>query len=540
MTEQDQKQLGSTLWGIADTLRGAMNADDFRDYMLSFLFLRYLSDNYEAAAQKELGADYPKLKKDDRRTPLAVWYAQNPDDTAEFEKQMRRKTHYVIQPAFLWSSIAEMARTQDGELLHTLQNGFKYIEEESFASTFGGLFSEINLNSEKLGKGYTAQNAALCTVIKAIAEGLEKFSTDKDTLGDAYEYLIGQFAAGSGKKAGEFYTPQQISSILSGIVTLDSQEPATGQRKQLESVFDFACGSGSLLLNVRHRMGPHGIGKIFGQEKNITTYNLARMNMLLHGVKDSEFEIYHGDTLTNDWDMLREMNPAKMPKFDAVVANPPFSYRWEPSDALGEDMRFKNYGLAPKSAADFAFLLHGFHYLKQDGVMAIILPHGVLFRGGAEERIRTKLLKDGHIDTVIGLPANLFFSTGIPVCILVLKKCKKPDDVLFINASEQFEKGKRQNKLLPEHIDKIIDTYQFRKEEERYSMRVSMERIEKEGYNLNISRYISTATKEEEVDLQAVNGTLTDLENRIVDATDKHNRFLDELGLPPLPRGDKK
>ena len=535
MTEQDQKQLGITLWGIADTLRGAMNADDFRDYMLSFLFLRYLSDNYEAAAQKELGADYPKLGAGDRRAPLAVWYAQNPDDTADFEKQMRRKTHYVIQPAFLWSSIAEMARTQDGELLHTLQKGFDYIENESFASTFGGLFSEINLNSEKLGRGYEARNAVLCTIIKAIADGLEKFSTNKDTLGDAYEYLIGQFAAGSGKKAGEFYTPQQISSILSGIVTLDSQEPATGHRKQLESVLDFACGSGSLLLNVRHRMGAHGLGKLFGQEKNITTYNLARMNMLLHGVKDTEFEIYHGDTLTNEWDMLREMNPAKMPKFDAVVANPPFSYRWEPSEALGEDMRFKNYGLAPKSAADFAFLLHGFHYLKQDGVMAIILPHGVLFRGGAEERIRAKLLKDGHIDTVIGLPANLFFSTGIPVCILVLKKCKKPDDVLFINAAEHFEKGKRQNRLLPEHIDKIIDTYQYRKEEERYSMRVSMERIEKESYNLNISRYISIAEAEEEVDLQATHAKLESLAQKIETAKGKHNDFLKELGLPLLP-----
>ena len=535
MTEQDQKQLGTTLWGIADTLRGAMNADDFRDYMLSFLFLRYLSDNYEAAAQKELGSDYPKLDTSDRRAPLALWYAQNPEDAAEFEKQMRRKTHYVIQPAYLWSSIAEMARTQNGEMLHTLQKGFDYIENESFASTFGGLFSEINLNSEKLGKDYTARNATLCTVIKAIADGLEKFSTDKDTLGDAYEYLIGQFAAGSGKKAGEFYTPQQISSILSGIVTLDSQEPATGQRKHLESVFDFACGSGSLLLNVRHRMGPHGIGKILGQEKNITTYNLARMNMLLHGVKDSEFEIYHGDTLTNEWDSLREMNPAKMPKFDAVVANPPFSYRWEPTEALGEDMRFKNYGLAPKSAADFAFLLHGFHYLKQDGVMAIILPHGVLFRGGAEERIRTKLLKDGHIDTVIGLPANLFFSTGIPVCILVLKKCQKPDDVLFINAAQHFEKGKRQNKLMPEHIDKILDTYQHRREEERYSMRVSMERIEKEGYNLNISRYVSTAEVEEEVDLNTVNSELVSLEEKISAATKRHNEFLRELGLPLLP-----
>ena len=364
---------------------------------------------------------------------------------------------------------------------------------------------------------------------------MEKFSTDKDTLGDAYEYLIGQFAAGSGKKAGEFYTPQQISSILSGIVTLDSQEPATGKRKQLESVFDFACGSGSLLLNVRHRMGSHGIGKIVGQEKNITTYNLARMNMLLHGVKDTEFEIYHGDTLTNEWDSLREMNPAKMPKFDAVVANPPFSYRWEPTDAVGEDMRFKNHGLAPKSAADFAFLLHGFHYLKQDGVMAIILPHGVLFRGGAEERIRTKLLKDGHIDTVIGLPANLFFSTGIPVCILVLKKCKKPDDVLFINAAEHFEKGKRLNKLLPEHIDKILDTYQYRRGLDRYSMRVSMERIEKEGYNLNISRYVSTANVKEKVDLESVYSELVSLEEKIDDATKRHNEFLKELDLPLLP-----
>jgi len=535
MTDQDQKQLGNTLWGIADQLRGAMNADDFRDYMLSFLFLRYLSDNYETAARKELGPDYPRLDAGDRRAPLAVWYAQNADDTAEFEKQMRRKTHYVIQPAYLWGSIAEMARTQDGELLHTLQKGFDYIENESFASTFGGLFSEINLNSEKLGKGYEARNAKLCTIIKAIAEGLALFSADKDTLGDAYEYLIGQFAAGSGKKAGEFYTPQQISSILSGIVTLDSQDPATGQKKQLESVFDFACGSGSLLLNVRHRMGPHGIGKIVGQEKNITTYNLARMNMLLHGVKDSEFEIYHGDTLTNDWDRLREMNPARMPKFDAVVANPPFSYRWEPTAALGEDMRFKNYGLAPRSAADFAFLLHGFHYLKPEGVMAIILPHGVLFRGGAEERIRTKLLKDGHIDTVIGLPANLFFSTGIPVCILVLKKCKKPDDVLFINAAEHFEKGKRQNRLLPEHIDAIIATYRFRREADRYARRVAMIEIEANGYNLNISRYISTARAEEEVVLEAVNAELITLTQSIEKAREKHNAFLKELGLPALP-----
>lgn len=532
MTKEELNRLGKTLWDIADQLRGAMNADDFRDYMLSFLFLRYLSDNYEAAAKKELGKDYPTPKEGDRRAPLAIWYEDNAEDTDDFEKQMRLKVHYVIEPQYLWSSVAEMARTHRDDLLDTLWKGFKYIEEKSFESTFQGLFSEINLHSEKLGRKPAERNAKLCAIIQKIAEGIAKFSTDTDILGDAYEYLIGEFAAGSGKKAGEFYTPQQISTILSEIVTLDSQEPASGKKKKLTKVLDFACGSGSLLLNVRKQLGPHGIGKIYGQEKNITTYNLARMNMLLHGVKDTEFEIHHGDSLLNDWDILNEMNPAKKQQFDAVVANPPFSYRWKPSEALGEDFRFKCYGLAPKSAADFAFLLHGFHFLSDSGVMAIILPHGVLFRGGVEQRIRTKLLEDGHIDTVIGLPANLFFSTGIPVCILVLKRCKKPDDVLFINASEHFEKGKRQNRLLPEHIAKIVATYQDRKEEACYSRRVSMEEIEKNDYNLNISRYVSTATAEEEIDLLVVNAELKKLEKRAAKAAETHNSFLRELGLP--------
>ncbi len=374
MTQTNQMQLGNTLWRIADDLRGSMNADDFRDYMLSFLFLRYLSDNYETAARKELGRDYPEVGGEARQVPLALWYANNPGDVPEFERQMRRKVHYVIQPQHLWASIANMARTQDGALLHTLQAGFKYIETESFESAFQGLFSEINLGSEKLGKGYTERNLKLCTIIQKIAEGLAEFSTDTDALGDAYEYLIGQFAAGAGKKAGEFYTPQQISDVLSAIVTLDSQEPKTGSKQRLESVMDMACGSGSLILNVRKKVNQAGgtIGKIFGQEKNITTYNLARMNMLLHGVKDTEFEIFHGDTLLNEWDILRELNPAKRPAFDAIVANPPFSLKWEPTDATADDVRFKNHGLAPKSAADFAFLLHGFHFLKDEGVMAII------------------------------------------------------------------------------------------------------------------------------------------------------------------------
>lgn len=543
MTQKEQhRKLGDTLWNIANDLRGVMNADDFRDYMLSFLFLRYLSFNYEEAAKKELGKDYPPSPSKDKRADFVVppslelWYKKNKGDIDEFEEQMRKKVHYVIKPKFLWSNITELARTHKGELLETIQKGFRYIEDESFESSFKGLFSEINLNSEKLGKTPKERNDKLCKIITKIAEGIADFSTDTDTLGDAYEYLIGKFAAGSGKKAGEFYTPQQISTILSRIVLLDSHDPTTGFKSKLNRVLDFTCGSGSLLLNVRTQLKKTkgNIGKIFGQEKNITTYNLARMNMLLHGMKDTEFEIFHGDTLLNQWDLLNEMNPSKKIEFDAIVANPPFSLRWEPNDTLAEDFRFKGYGLAPKSAADFAFLLHGFHFLSKEGTMAIILPHGVLFRGGAEARIREKLLKDNYIDTVIGLPSNLFYSTGIPVCILILKRCKKKDDVLFINASEQFEKGKRQNSLSEKHLDNIVETYKFRNERARYSRRVSMDEIKNNDYNLNISRYVSTSEDEIQIDLKDVNSKLTEINKSIIANTEKHNKFLKELGLKTI------
>ena len=541
MTQNQQQELGKTLWGIANNLRGAMMADDFRDYMLSFLFWKYLSDSYVNAAKKELGPDYPETPKDvldtlGVSTPLQIWYNENPNDVLLFERQMKRKTHYIIEPQYLWDNIVELARTQSDELLLTLEAGFKYIENDSFDSSFKGLFSEINLSSEKLGKNYTERNDLLTKVITTIANGLKEFSADNDSLGDAYEYLIGQFAAGSGQKAGEFYTPQMISTILSRIVTLDCQDPASGKKNRINRVLDFACGSGSLLLNVRNQMGESGIGKIYGQEKNITTYNLCRMNMLLHGVKDSAFEIHHGDSLANDWEILQEENPANKIDFDAVVANPPFSLRWDPTEDTINDFRFNRYGVAPRSAADFAFLLHGFHFLSEDGTMAIILPHGVLFRGGKELAIRKKLLEDDNIDAVIGLPGNLFYSTGIPVCIIVLKKCRKNDKILFINASsdEHYEKGKRQNYLRDEDVNKIVETYQFRKEESRYSRQVSLQEIKENDYNLNITRYVSLAQEEKPIDLQEVHDKLVEIEAEIVKARDKHNEFLKELGLPPL------
>jgi type I restriction enzyme M protein len=457
-----------------------MNADDFRDYMLSFLFLRYLSDNYEAAAKKELRADYPDPGAigNGGRTPLSVWYANNPGRRGGVRKADAPQGALCHQAgAPLGTSIVHLAKTQDGEAAGHAAEGIQVHRGRIVLRATSRACSRRSTSARtSWGATYDDRNAKLCSIISEIAGGLAEFSTDVDTLGDAYEYLIGQFAAGSGKKAGEFYTPQQISDILSGIVTLDSQEPEDRRAEdRLTSVLDFACGSGSLLLNVRTAQWGRASARSYGTGEEHHHLQPGRMNMLLHGVKDSEFEIYHGDTLTNDWDMLRETNPAKKPAFDAVVANPPFSYRWDPRRGHGRGHAVQEPRPGPQSAADFAFLLHGFHYLKDDGVMAIILPHGVLFRGGAEERIRTKLLKDGHIDTVIGLPANLFYSTGIPVCILVLKKCKKPDDVLFINASEHFVKGKRQNQLTDEHIeDHQHVSRPPRKPIERYSRRVKM------------------------------------------------------------------
>ena len=545
MTAKDRQALGKALWAVADELRGSMNADDFRDYMLSFLFLRYLSGNYEKHARELLGGEYPGPDAPLAlgQTPLQYWYEKNPQDVATFETEMNNRVHYVIKPEYLWSHIAEMARTQDGELLNTLQQAFKHIEEDSFRNTFRGLFSEVNLASDKLGKEYRTKNDMLCTIISKINEGIADFSTDADSLGDAYEYLIAQFAAGSGKKAGEFYTPQAISTILARIVVLDSQDPTRGPRQYMRRVLDFACGSGSLLLNVLRQMkDSKGIGTLYGQELNITTYNLARMNMLLHGVKDDAFKIFHGNTLTNEWTDIFNPNDLKKIEFDAIVANPPFSLKWNPREALAQDPRFGNYGLAPKKAADMAFLLHGFHYLRDNGTMAIILPHGVLFRGGVEERIRRKLIDDGHIDAVIGLPPKLFFSTGIPVCILVLKKCVRPDDVLFIDASREYAKDKKQNRLRmgengePDDIAHIIDTYSQRREEARYSRRVPIAEIRQNDYNLNIPRYIDTYEEEEPIDLHDVMHRLHDLEARRADLDRQIDAYFAELGLTDLAK----
>ena len=540
MFAKDRQTLGKALWTVSEELRGSMNADDFRDHILAFLFLRYLSGRYEQAARDVLGDAYPSPDSLlSGQTPLKVWYELHPQDTDEFEDKMRSRIHYVIHPLYLWSHIAELAHTQSGDLLRTLEDGFQHIEEHSFQSSFRGLFSEVDLYSDKLGKGLAAKNDMLCTIIRKIHEGIADYSTDADDLGDAYEYLIAQFASGAGKKAGEFYTPQTASTILARIVVLDSQDPSRSPRQHLPRVLDFACGSGSLLLNVRRQMpNPNSVGTFYGQEQNITTYNLARMNMLLNGIRDDAFKIFHGNTLTNEWrEVFAPDDPNKAIRFDAIVANPPFSLKWAPREELAYDARFCNYGLAPKKAADMAFLLHGLHYLKEDGTMAIILPHGVLFRGGVEGSIRSKLIEDGRIDAVIGLPEKLFFSTGIPVCIIVLKKCDRPGDVLFIDASREYAKDKKQNRLRmgqngePDDVGHIVDTYSHRREEPRYSRRVPIQEIRENDYNLNIPRYIDTYQEEAPIDLHDVMHRISALEARRTDLDRQIAAYFAELGI---------
>lgn len=609
--ENKSKELGEILWKVAcRQLRGKMGANSFQDYMLSFLFLYYISNNYLAYIRKELGNDYTECEEEckkinhkdnakllkeiqdkykikikefvengmkdyiknnpymtiqavedekDKRvknleelvegsiiTPLTLWYLYNLEDVTYFEEIVRKKIHYIIKPQYLWDNIYEMAKNENEHMLEILQNGFTFIENKSFNITFKGLFSEVNLSSEKLGKDNTQINLRVCNIIKEIGDGLLKFKTDSiienDILGDAYEYLISQFASNSGAKAGEFYTPQEVSTILSEIVTLDSQNPKIQRQTDIKGMLDFACGSGSLLINVKKHVDKINednksnikITHIYGQENNVTTYNLARMNMILHGIKDSEFEIFHGDTLANEWSIFSEKNPSKKIECDIVVANPPFSLNWDYPSNIKDDFRFAGYGIAPRSTADFAFLLHGFHFLRNSGTMAIILPHGVLFRGGEEGNIRKKLIDDDNIDAIIGLPSNLFFSTGIPVCIIVLKKCKKEDDILFINADKYFRKDKNRNKLDEAHIKKIVDTYKERTEENNYSKRVSKKLIAENDYNLNISRYVSTAIEDKIVNLEMVKKDLDDIESQITKTKAKVNSYLKELRLPEL------
>ena len=512
MSEELQQKLRNQLWTVANTLRGNMSAGDFMYYTLGFIFYKYLSEKIEKTADDIL--------KDDGVSFKQAWNSGDEELKEALKEECIQDLGYFVEPEFLYSTIISMIEHKEN-ILPALERSLKKIEDSTLGQDsedyFGGLFSDIDLASPKLGKTADDKNRLISDVLvnlQGIDFGLNE-AEDIDILGDAYEYMIGQFAAGAGKKAGEFYTPQEVSEILSEIVV-------TGKTR-LKSVYDPTCGSGSLLL--RTARGGNA-DAIFGQEKNPTTFNLCRMNMLLHGIKYKDFEIHNGDTLEND-----ELGEHQ---FDAVVANPPFSAEWTAADKFNNDDRFSKAGvLAPKSKADYAFILHMLYHLNDGGTMACVAPHGVLFRGAAEGKIRKFLIeKKNYIDAIIGLPANIFYGTSIPTCILVMKKCRQSDDnILFIDASKEFEKVKTQNKLRPEHIQKIIETYRNRTEIEKYSHCATLKEIAENDYNLNIPRYVDTFEEEEEIDIQAVMAEIKELEAKRTELDAQIEVYLKELGI---------
>ena len=512
MSEELQQKLRTQLWTVANTLRGNMSAGDFMYYTLGFIFYKYLSEKIEKTADEILVDDGVSFKE--------AWKSNDEELKTALKEECIQDLGYFVEPEFLYSTIISMIEHKEN-ILPALERSLKKIEDSTIGQDseddFGGLFSDIDLASPKLGKTADDKNRLISDVLvnlQGIDFGLNE-AEDIDILGDAYEYMIGQFAAGAGKKAGEFYTPQEVSEILSEIVVMG--------KTRLKSVYDPTCGSGSLLL--RTARGGNA-DTIYGQEKNPTTFNLCRMNMLLHGIKYKDFEIHNGDTLEND-ELVEH-------QFDAVVANPPFSAEWTAAEKFNNDDRFSKAGvLAPKSKADYAFILHMLYHLNDGGTMACVAPHGVLFRGAAEGKIRKFLIeKKNYIDAIIGLPANIFYGTSIPTCILVMKKCRQEDDnILFIDASKEFEKVKTQNKLRPEHIQKIIDTYRNRTEIEKYSHCATLKEIEENDYNLNIPRYVDTFEEEEEIDIQAVMAEIKELEVKRTELDAQIEVYLKELGI---------
>ena len=517
MTEAQKQRLEQQLWNIANELRGKMGADEFRDYILGFIFYKYLSEKQHIFANELLETE--DVKDYTNVTEL--------DDIEAIREESLEKLGYFLHPNELFNAVTIRGNAdtkgKSNFILEDLQGILNSIEQSTMGTEseddFNQLFEDLDLGSTKLGRSVEARNTLIAKVLSHLNKidfALE--DAESDVLGDAYEYLIAQFASGAGKKAGEFYTPQQVSKILAKLVTMD--------KKRIKSAYDPACGSGSLLLRISREAD---VGEFFGQELNRTTYNLARMNMILHDVHYSKFDIKQEDTLEH---------PAHLDRsFDVVVANPPFSAKWKGKDnPLNEtDDRFSQYGaLAPITKADFAFVQHMIYQLNGSGTMAVVLPHGVLFRGAAEGKIREYIIKEqNYLDAVIGLPANLFYGTSIPACILVFKKCRvHDDDILFIDASTEFDKVGNQNALTDAHVAKIIETYAKRESLDKYAYVAPLSEVAENDYNLNIPRYVDTFEEEEPVDIDAVAAELQALEGAMQETDTTIAGFCKELGIP--------
>ncbi len=507
--QEQQKELHSKLWAIANDLRGNMEANEFKNYILGLIFYRYLSEKIENKAIDSLSEDEISYRD--------AW--ENEEYREVLKEEFLKDLGYFIEPKFLFGTLLKAIEDSKFDI-EMLEGAINDITESTIGfesqDDFDHLFDDMDLKSTKLGRDAKSRSRLIAKVMSNIA-GIDFNHEDSeiDVLGDAYEYLISQFAANAGKKAGEFYTPQQVSKILAKIVT--------GNKKDLKNVYDPTCGSGSLLLRVSKEAK---VRKFYGQELTSTTYNLARMNMLLHDVNYKNFDIRNNDTL--------EHPEHEGMKFEAIVANPPYSAKWSGDAKFLDDERFSAYGkLAPKSKADFAFIQHMIHHLDDNGTMAVVLPHGVLFRGASEGAIRKYLIEERNVlDAVIGLPANIFYGTSIPTVILVFKKCREHgDNILFIDASNEFEKGKNQNNLTNEQVEKIVKTYEDRETIDKYSYVASMEEIKENDYNLNIPRYVDTFEEEEPIDIEAVAKRIECIDKEIADIDSELAVYLKELGL---------
>ena len=515
MTEK--QQLEQQLWNIANTLRGKMGADEFRDYILGFIFYKFLSEKMHTYADKILEPDGLNFTDIDESSSQGQEYLE------AIKAEALEALGYFLKPSELFHELASRGNGGGkqkfilGDLAKVLNNIAQSTMGTDSEEEFDHLFEDLDLTSSKLGKSEEAKNELIVKVLTHLDKiDFRLEDSESDVLGDAYEYLIGQFASGAGKKAGEFYTPQQVSMILAKIVT-------TGKEK-LKSIYDPTCGSGSLLLRVAREV--REVGKFYGQESNPTTYNLCRMNMIMHNVHYRKFDIKNDDTL--------EHPQHEGLRFEAIVANPPFSAQWSASPLFMSDERFASYGkLAPASKADFAFVQHMVHQLDDNGAMAVVLPHGVLFRGASEGHIRKYLIEERNcLDAVIGLPANIFYGTGIPTCILVMKRERKnKENILFIDASQSFEKEKNQNVLQPEDLEKIVTVFRERKTEEKYSYVASLDEVRENDYNLNIPRYVDTFEEEEPVDLKAVSQDLKNLNEAMKKTDTEIEGYCKELGI---------
>ena len=516
MGEENKKALEQQLWNIANELRGKMDADEFRDYILGFIFYKYLSEKIENFTNELLKEDGITFTSLDSNNP------EHEEILNSLKDDCVQQLGYFLKPNELFSAMAKKGNSDNNNfILDDLTQVLRHIESSTMGTEseddFEHLFEDLDLTSTKLGRTEEAKNKLIAKVLYHLDNiNFELKNHDRDVLGDAYEYLIGQFAAGAGKKAGEFYTPQEVSKILAKLVTVG--------KSRLKSVYDATCGSGSLLLRVAKEV--EDVSNFYGQELNRTTYNLARMNMIMHDVHYRKFDIKQEDTLEHPQHLEH--------RFEAIVANPPFSANWSANPLHLNDDRFSQYGkLAPSSKADFAFIQHMIYHLDDNGTMAIVLPHGVLFRGASEGHIRQYLIEDrNYLDAVIGLPSNIFYGTSIPTCILVFKKCREhSDNILFIDASNDYEKAKNQNYLTNENIEKIIDTYANRKEIEKYSHLASMQEIKENDYNLNIPRYVDTFEEEEVIDLDKVSSELKALEIEMKITDETITSFCRELNI---------